>query len=986
MQQTDITNSFNTGELSPKLFGRTDLLKWRNSATTLRNFFVDYRGGAASRAGTAYVGMCKQGAPNAGGTATNYPPRDIAFQFNIYQGYELEFGDQYMRIKSQGAYVTQTDKVITNITQASPGVITSASHGYSNGDWVYISDVAGMTNFNGLTWIVQNAATNTFTVTDLFGTVMSTLTFSAYVSGGTVARIYTVVSPYAAIDLPYLKFTQSSDVMSLTCVNGITNTEYPTYDLQRAGNTSWSFNLVNFTSNISPPTTVTATAQNSTTKTTYYSYEVTAIDASTGQESIASTVATVQNNDISVNAGSNTLNWSPVGSASSYNIYAATPAYTATGTIVPSIGAPFGYAGSALGITFTDTNIVPDFTKTPPLHNDPFARGSITGVTITAAGSGYAQSSVGYTVVTVAGTGFVGTPIVIGGTIAAFLVINGGKGYAPGDTIAFTNGSSATGTFVFGAASGTYPSVVAYYQQRRVYANTLNAPDTYFMSQIGAYLNMDSSVPTISSDAIIGTPWAQQINGIQFMVPVQTGLIIFTGNSAWLLNGGNNSSITPADQTATAQIYNGCSPTVPPIVADNDILYVQSKNSIVYDAAYNFITNVFTGIDRTVYSGHLFENRSIVQWTWAREPNKVVWAVRNDGIMLSLTYFKELNNAAGDIYGWARHDTNGLFVGTSSITERHMTDINSPEGVGPLSDAVYFITKRYVRGSWVYYSERMDDRAWTDSEECWCVDAGLSYPQTFPQTTMQASAASGEDVTFTAGSSVFAPDNVGDVIRVGGGVATITTYVSGTQLKGDITQTIARVVPDDTGDMPLLQEQGSWTITTPTTTVSGLNHLEGMSVTGVADGNVIPLTTVTNGSITLQQAASAIIVGLPFLPQLQTIYINPQDKGGTVQTKRKTINSVGVRMVATRGISVGTNQVDASTQQNQQTVPWTNLIEMKQNISSSNPTNSIPLFTGDYFVNVQSGWDIPGQVAIQQNYPLPANISSVVSYYNVGDT
>lgn len=987
MAKTVIANSFNTGELTPKLWGRNDLVKWRNSATTLRNFFVDYRGGASTRAGLAYVGMCKQGAPNVGGTATTNPPRDISFQFNIYQGYALEFGDQYMRVKSQGAYITEDPKTITGITQANPAVFTSNSHGFNIGDWLFITDVVGMTYFNSETWVVTDVTANTFQVSDLFGTVINSTMFPVYTSGGSASRIFTVSSPYAAVDLQYLKFTQSADVMSLTCVNVTTGTEYPTYDLQRSGNTSWAFNQVTFTSNISPPTGVNVTAQNSTTVNTFYSYVVTAVDSATGQESVASLIVSVQNNDISINAGSNTLNWNPVNAAGSYNIYAATPSYNATGSIVPSIGAPFGYIGTALGVTFTDANIVPDFSTTPPIHNNPFARNSIANIKMTAGGSGFSQSTVGYNLApTASGTGFVGTPIVVGGAVASFLIQNGGQNYPTTVAITFTNGgSSAAATITLGPASGTYPGVVAYYQQRRAYANTINAPDTYFMSQTGAFLNMDASVPTVADDAIIGTPWAQQINGIQFMVPMQTGLIIFTGNSAWLLNGGTNAAITPADQTAVAQSYNGCSATVPPIVVDYDILYVQSKSSLVYDLAYNFIINVFTGVDRTTYSSHLFENHSILQWTWAREPNKLVWVVRDDGIVLSMTYFKELNNPAGDIYAWSRHDTNGLFQGVCSITERLMSDVNIPTQVGPLTDAVYFIVRRFVNGQWVYYSERMDDRNWSDSEQCWCVDAGLSYPQNYPQTTLQASAATGTGVTFTAGASVFTSANIGDVIRTGGGIATVTAFVSGTQVTGNLTQDIAQVILDGVTVIPVPQSAGEWTITTPTSTVSGLSHLEGMTVTGLADGNVIPPTVVVNGSITLQQAATAIIVGLPFQPQLQTIYLDPPSTEGTTQTKRKVVNSVGLRMVATRGISVGTDQTDASTQQNQQNIPWSNLIEIKQNISSSSPTNSIPLFTGDYFMNVQSGWNPNGQVAIQQNYPLPANISAIITYYNVGD-
>ena len=98
MSLQHIQNSFISGEISPAIYGRTDLAKYHSGAATMRNMFVGYRGGAYSRAGLAYVGMCKQ-------AGSAYPPRDIQFQFNNQQGYALEFGDNYMRIKSNGAYV-----------------------------------------------------------------------------------------------------------------------------------------------------------------------------------------------------------------------------------------------------------------------------------------------------------------------------------------------------------------------------------------------------------------------------------------------------------------------------------------------------------------------------------------------------------------------------------------------------------------------------------------------------------------------------------------------------------------------------------------------------------------------------------------------------------------------------------------------------------------------------------------------------------------
>src|SRR5271167_3413941 len=105
------------GELAPALWGRAELARFHIGASTMRNFFVGYRGGAYSRAGTRFVGFSKQ-------TGRAYPPRLIPFQFSINQGMALEFGNQYMRVISNGGFVIDQSMPILGISQSKPAVVT----------------------------------------------------------------------------------------------------------------------------------------------------------------------------------------------------------------------------------------------------------------------------------------------------------------------------------------------------------------------------------------------------------------------------------------------------------------------------------------------------------------------------------------------------------------------------------------------------------------------------------------------------------------------------------------------------------------------------------------------------------------------------------------------------------------------------------------------------------------------------------------------
>ena len=1034
----------------------------------MRNFFASYRGGAFSRAGLAFCGQAKQG--NKGTALSVSPPRNINFQYSVSQGIVIEAGDQYFRFVVNGAYVTEATTAITGITNANPGVVTDVGHGYVNGDEVFIKGINNMPQINGRSFEVANTASNSFTlVNTLDGTAINTTAFGSYVSGGTAARIYTLATPYAAVDLPYLKWAESADVLSLTCVNFGTGASYAPMDLARISGSHWTLTQTTFAASIAAPANLTVGVITSTgTASFYYSFCATAIDATTGEESVACAPTTVAAVDTSIQAGTFFLNCSSVSGAGTYNFYGSPATYGAP----PSNGALFGFIGSSFGPVFSDSNVVPDFATGPPLHTNPFATSSITATVVTNGGNTYSVTGTTASVVSPIGKNAVLQPVVVGsgtsglGVLQWIVVQSGGEGYTGGEAVVIIdstgNGSGAASSIQIGPATGTFPSVASYFQQRRVYAATYNNPDTYYMSQPGAFQNMDVSNPVVDSDAIVGTPWSQQVNGIQWMLNMPGGLVIFTGLGAWQVSGAGgglatSSAITPADQVANPQAYNGCSPTVPPIPINYDILYVQEKGSIVRDLSYNFFVNIYTGTDMTVLSNHLFDGYTIVQWGWAEEPNKLLWAVRNDGILICLTYLKEQ-----DVYAWTRHDTNGLFLSVAVVSE-------------PPVNAPYFITQRLIQNDgnpvWAYYQERMDNRLWLNQEDSWCVDAGLSLGQNTPNATLTVTSSSGvmtlQQPTLVYGGSgyssqtyaqivdaggngtgaiaaitisggviatavvggtmtgysypvfrVIDPTGAGgnaainiqslpvttvnasapvfantagegearDVIRMNGRTMLVLQYLSSTSVVAQVLRDSSPPIPDDILNTAAPVTAGNWTIAAPVTTVYGLNHLEGMTVSILADGVVVAPQVVKGGTVQLPQPSTQVLVGIGFTCQLQTLYLDIPGPA-TVQGRRKLIDSAVVRLAASGfPFQIGANQIDAATQPGQTPVPWTNLSGIQQPPNSLNPQQPVQLFSGDCFSDVVDQWTQPGgQIAIQQTLPIPCQVLAIITNIRQGD-
>ena len=231
-------SSFTAGEISPRLEGQITLEKYRQGLSTLTNMICMPHGGVTRRPGTEFLGEVKNSAAKA---------RLIPFQFKTSDTYILEFGPETMRVYRNGLQVlTGSAKTITAVTQASPGVLTSATHGFSDGDEIYITGVGGMTQLNDRNFIVANATANTFTLKDLFGVAINTTAFTAFTSGGTADKIYQISTPYVEADLFNLRYAQSADTMYIV---------HPSYDIRiltRTGSAAWTLTTATITGTPSP--------------------------------------------------------------------------------------------------------------------------------------------------------------------------------------------------------------------------------------------------------------------------------------------------------------------------------------------------------------------------------------------------------------------------------------------------------------------------------------------------------------------------------------------------------------------------------------------------------------------------------------------------------------------------------------------------------------------------------------------------------------
>ena len=221
--------NFTAGEITPKLAGHINFDKYKNAVETLENMTVFPQGGVTRRGGTRFVCEVKD---------SSEITRLIPFEFSVTQSYVLEFGDRYIRFYKDNGQIVEADKTISAITKANPAVVTATSHGYSNGDHVWINNVVGMTEVNGRRYTVANKTTNTFQLSGV-----DSSSYTTYSSGGVAQKVFELGSsdvPYTAAQVFDLRFAQSADVMY------IVHPDHEPMKLSRTGHTTWSLAEVDF--------------------------------------------------------------------------------------------------------------------------------------------------------------------------------------------------------------------------------------------------------------------------------------------------------------------------------------------------------------------------------------------------------------------------------------------------------------------------------------------------------------------------------------------------------------------------------------------------------------------------------------------------------------------------------------------------------------------------------------------------------------------
>jgi len=490
--------------------------------------------------------------------------------------------------------------------------------------------------------------------------------------------------------------------------------------------------------------------------------------------------------------------------------------------------------------------------------------------------------------------------------------------------------------------TGNYPGAVSYFEQRRVFAGTNNAPQSIWMTKSGTESNMSFGLPIRDDDRIEFRVAAREANTIRHIVPL-TQLLLLTGSAEWRVTSVNSDAITPTSISVKPQSYVGANNSQP-VIVNNSLVYGAARGGHVRELGYNWQANGFITGDLSLRAPHLFDNFTITDMSLAKAPIPVVWMVSSNGKLLGLTYVPEQQIGA-----WHQHDTDGLFESVACVSEGD-------------DDVTYCVIKRTINGASKRYVERMGTRLFATQRDSFFVDSGATYNGTNTDTNRTVTVSGGtnftkgETVTVTVNYNLFnAPPSVADkndaIVIVDGSTLYRLTIL------GTSSQTVATAKLDK--DLPVsLRNTGITTFEVARDKISGLSYLEGKKLNILADGAVHPQRTVSSGEISLERAASVVHLGLPYESDLNTLPLALQVEA-LGQGRVKNLNHVWLRVLESSGIFAGPSA--------------DKLVEAKQR--TTEPYGTPPnLKTQDIKIMLTPQWQDNGQLFVRQTDPLPLTV------------
>lgn len=396
------------------------------------------------------------------------------------------------------------------------------------------------------------------------------------------------------------------------------------------------------------------------------------------------------------------------------------------------------------------------------------------------------------------------------------------------------------------------------------------------MSETGDYEDFEAGVNDADSFSL-AIPTTNEIRWVESL----EALFVGTSGDEWKIGSNElDTPLTPTNFTAKQQSNYG-SAAVQPFKVNEQILFVDFVGRKVRELTYSETVRKFVAPDLTALAEHITKS-GIVCVAHQRNPDSILWAVLDDGSLISMTYEREQN-----VVAWADHPIDGevlsVAVAPSADEDRISLSVLRDETVTYGGETVTYESATVTYG--IVYIEKM-------------------MPRSF-----------GSDLT--------------DAFFVDSGITVTNSPAS--------------------------------------TTISGLTHLVGKTVTVLGDGTAYTPTAIVDddGEVEISTAVETVQVGLAYTSKLQPMKPVVNTQMGTSAASITTVKEMGVSLLNSAGVKYGAS--DSTLYDiNLDDASWTNLTEIDN------------LFTGTITVAIDGGFSLEQPLIISSSSPLPLTVRALI--------
>lgn len=348
------------------------------------------------------------------------------------------------------------------------------------------------------------------------------------------------------------------------------------------------------------------------------------------------------------------------------------------------------------------------------------------------------------------------------------------------------------------SASKGWPRTVTFHQGRLYFGGSKSRPNTIFASRVARFFDFNPG-ETLDDDAIIATLATDSVNAITGLFAGRD-LQIFTKGGEFFISQASLDPITPNNIVVSTATRRGAKEGIKPVGAESGTLFIQRAGKALREFLFSDVELSYISNNISLLSSHLLKSPSDMALRKATSTD--------DGDLLLI-----VNEQDGSLA------TYSILRGQNVIAPSLCTVDGTFEKVAVDVDTIYFVVKRTINGSTVYYIEAFNDDNTTDSN----------------------------------------------------------VLLIGASLPG-------------------------------TTTVTGLNHLEGKTVKVIVDDVMQNEKVVSSGQIIIDSVPTAYIeIGLDYIPEVKTLPVELKLSSGNIIAQRKRIVEATANMYLTQNLTLNGN-------------------------------------------------------------------------------